>query len=302
MKKQLIFWILIFTIKNLIAQNPVPFPMQDVTWSVEEYIYSLDITEPDACITRHYGYGGDTIIDGNIYGKLYGNNLFGDWPYEDVEFNLATAKYVAAVRQDSTRKVWVRRNIDTLDVLYYDFGLIEGDTFCFNYINGNCHSVYSVDSIQLDGIWRKQISFDFTTNGEIWIDGVGSLTGWFEWLYIGNISHRLVCYQTMDNLVYGAGDCHCDTYTSTQNLYWEKDLKIFPNPTTEKLNIQIPSKNNETYIFTLYSIFGEKIKEELSDDKILQMSLKDLENGIYLLSIKDADSNIFTKKIVKTNR
>lgn len=128
-----ILTLVLFGSLSAFSQTYHPFPTDSAIWSVEEVAYSYG-DPPDLfndCITKHYGLAGDTVIDHKVYSKLYGNNLPSDYPFEDTAFNLQTADYVAAVREDFTKKVWIREPNDTSDILYYDFSLGKGDTFCF---------------------------------------------------------------------------------------------------------------------------------------------------------------------------
>ena len=75
------------------------------------------------------------------------------------------------------------------------------------------------------------------------------------------------------------------------------DIKIFPNPISNILNIAVPSNDNESKgIF--YNILGKKVLEIDLDKNKSQLDLSFLSSGLYLLKI---ESQTFSQtfKIVK---
>ncbi len=82
-----------------------------------------------------------------------------------------------------------------------------------------------------------------------------------------------------------------NTVTSV-DLSQEKELTLYPNPTTGIVNIKInPSDNYE-----VFDMIGHKIKE-LSDDAILDLS--NCPNGIYFVNRVTKNGRVSTSKIIK---
>lgn len=296
MKKVFFLLTALLTLSSF-GQTYYPFPTDSATWSVEEYYWGW-FPDPDGCIAKHYGLVGDTIIDGKTYSKLFGNNLSGDYPYSDTTFNIATANYVAAVREDSTKKIWIREPNDTIDVLYYDFALDTGDTFCFNYFGMGCFPVSYIDSILINGNYRRQIYFQ-TWNLETWIEGIGSTTGWFQWQYGGTDSWQLLCYKENQNLLYGGSYCHCDSYTGINDLNTENiEAKVYPNPTTGKLTIELKDKTITS--FSISNLLGEVMMErKLSQQETkVELNLKNFAEGVYYIQLNAHDKKYLQKLIV----
>lgn len=81
-------------------------------------------------------------------------------------------------------------------------------------------------------------------------------------------------------------------------------IKVYPNPFTSFINIELLQKINETVSIELYSIIGKKIKEErqfLNSFSIIKFNnLENLSSGIYLLKIK-IGNKVIQKKISKIN-
>jgi hypothetical protein len=296
--KRIILTSILFISILVKGQIYYPFPTDNAIWSVFQNEFPL-FPFPQGCIAIHYGMVADTVINGVTYSKLYGNNLPADYPYSDTVFNISTATYVAAVREDMSKKIWIRQPNDTIDILYYDFSLQLGDTFCFDFFNIGCLPVVNVDSILINGNYRRQIHFS-SFNPEIWIEGIGSKTGWFVWPYIATTSHNLQCYKENQILLYGNNYCHCDTYTSIQYLDVDNNLiKIYPIPTSYKINIEIEENKRQKYLVEIYSMEGEKIKSIDIENQLTKINMSGFPEGVYLLLILSEEGKKWSKKIIK---
>jgi len=74
---------------------------------------------------------------------------------------------------------------------------------------------------------------------------------------------------------------------------FSNELKVYPNPTKEFLNIK--SQNNLNLNYTLFDAFGRLVKGGKLDS---QIDLRELPQGVYYLSIKNKDIDV-NKKIIK---
>jgi len=72
------------------------------------------------------------------------------------------------------------------------------------------------------------------------------------------------------------------------------DIKVFPNPTVDILNISINSQKDEIIIVQLYSMTGEKVLTEKTQDKNIRLNLSDLAAANYLLSLRKLDGGLIT--------
>ena len=75
------------------------------------------------------------------------------------------------------------------------------------------------------------------------------------------------------------------------------DIKIFPNPVSNVLNIAMPSNDNKS-VGLFYNILGKKVLEIDIDENNSQFDISFLSRGLYLLKI-ESKSVIKTFKIVK---
>jgi subtilisin family serine protease len=77
----------------------------------------------------------------------------------------------------------------------------------------------------------------------------------------------------------------------------ENDFKIYPNPTNDTLFISFPKDFNQGTLF-IYTIFGQKVLEQKISSQVTTLSLKALNQGMYVYKL---ESNGYSKtgKIIK---
>lgn len=276
------------------AQTYYPMPTANATWTVVEYGYG---TIPPETGVTHFGLSGDTMINSLAYHKIYYNQGGLGFDNPENEFNLQTAVLYGVFREDASKKVWLRKQpSDAEDVLIYDFALNLGDTFCFHDepCGVLCHPVSLVDSILIDGNYRRQIHFNYNGQEEKWIEGIGSAYDNWDghWCFDGNIAWFLNCYQENGVTLYGT----CDYPTGVTAITGESYApEIFPNPLTDFLTIRQETDDAKIAVETL---LGATILTQNLNSGDSQINLSFLSNGIYLLhySSKNED-RIF--KIIK---
>lgn len=80
------------------------------------------------------------------------------------------------------------------------------------------------------------------------------------------------------------------------------DIKVFPNPFSDHLNILTTGTVDAAYAIEIYSLNGKMIKNEnilLKENHIDLQNLNYLTTGIYFLRIKDKNNNIQVFKVMK---
>ena len=75
------------------------------------------------------------------------------------------------------------------------------------------------------------------------------------------------------------------------------DLSVYPNPTTNKVNINL-ANNKEIANVTITNILGKVVKTTTMNGENTQLSVKDLINGVYFVSI-ETTNKVITKSLVK---
>lgn len=70
-------------------------------------------------------------------------------------------------------------------------------------------------------------------------------------------------------------------------------LNVYPNPTSNFLNIRMPAET--AYRYTIFDITGKEVISSKSKGNC-SIPTSSLSEGLYILSVKDFSGNIFTKK------
>lgn len=109
----------------------------------------------------------------------------------------------------------------------------------------------------------------------------------FEYDNCGNrISQKITVYKTADSTHLKSGSF---TFSDTKTETNETRIVVSPNPTNSSITIKFEDFNeSENTTAILYSTSGKMILKkslESSEDKI---SLSDLDNGVYILSVVSA--------------
>ncbi|HOV11539.1 MAG TPA: T9SS type A sorting domain-containing protein [Bacteroidales bacterium] len=74
-------------------------------------------------------------------------------------------------------------------------------------------------------------------------------------------------------------------------------MKIYPNPANDKITIE--NSYSQPFKIKMYNLEGEVVKNEfLLSDKI-QINVRDLSNGVYILVFSSAKKNIQEKIIIR---
>ena len=119
---------------------------------------------------------------------------------------------------------------------------------------------------------------------------LGSLFGGTTQRYFGFVDDLKIYNYTLSDAqvlnLYNTNSLTSENF-NTNNL----DVKLYPNPVRDILNIEIES---DIQSIEIYNIQGQKVLS--SNQK--QINVSDLASGMYLVRIQDIDNNIATKKIV----
>lgn len=283
------------------SQKYHPFPVDSADWS--EVLGSFNIGGPGpavACSPYHYGLFGDTLIGNKNYNLLLKNN-----DPSDTAFDHTNASFIMAIREDSSKKVWMRRSSDTLDVLFYDFGLNVGDTF-FSWREGPL-VVINIDSILINNSYRRVQVFDYDSISMI--EGIGFKSGLFG-PYRGTDSFSLLkCFKRRGNLIYEYPSlflcdcihCHCKTISIgiEYSVDDENKFKIYPNPVTQLLSISFNSSQGSGYHIEIFSASGKKVLSTEVNGGNNEIDVAHLKQGFYLIRIENSE-NLYYGKFLKT--
>ena len=90
---------------------------------------------------------------------------------------------------------------------------------------------------------------------------------------------------------YEIGSC---TYVSIADHNDELDVKYYPNPVTNRLNLELPAGNNSVMVFNLR---GEKLANFDVSNRLFTFNMTNFESGIYIFNVQNEKSSKVFKVI-----
>ncbi len=91
--------------------------------------------------------------------------------------------------------------------------------------------------------------------------------------------------------------------TGIEGLEFGETINLFPNPTQDQLSIEIKLKTSESVNIEILSTDGKVLKNESSlsksTDHQIEMNVKDLPSGMYILKFSLSDGRHFNSKVYK---
>jgi hypothetical protein len=253
-----------------------------------------------------YWFQGDTVIDNLKYKKVY----------EQIHDSIADfdrAYYYAAIREDTvTEKIYCY--YDNEEYLLYDFSVKIGETIRFYSFWGRLREreqiVESIDSVLIDGYYRKKINFDdgYQTGGiESWIEGIGSTHGLFfagsfdevdgmDWTHLlcVHIEGRLI-YESNENLY---SKYNCFIAESKVNIIENisEISKIYPNIVQDFLFVEF--MNEDSYFYEIFNMQGIEVKSDILGADYINVST--LKQGFYIIRfLNNKEQKTHTEKFIK---
>ncbi|MCH9821899.1 MAG: T9SS type A sorting domain-containing protein, partial [Bacteroidetes bacterium] len=113
--------------------------------------------------------------------------------------------------------------------------------------------------------------------------------------YYGNKTGAKVTTVTETTTVYNP------VLSTTENIVNNLDIKIFPNPTSDLIAIQIGGINNQDLDIKMYDIQGKLIKETKLNkgQTISYLDIQTVYSGTYLIKISTNELSLTRKIIVE---
>ncbi len=256
---------------------------------------------PGNLYTEIYRVDIDTIINGNHCEKIVTSN--------DSALNAAYNFAYYMYEDTSLKKIFTLDDNFNLK-LYFDFNVKVGDTlslYCpYSHLNqSDTFYVAQIDSVNLDGIYRKRVSINFKINGILvpaddWIEGFGTFKGLHYGGYPGIGPYiNLLCFSSNNQIIYqntGYSNCY---YTNVGIKEFENQLiSIYPNPVTDHLFIKTAQTNE--YFLQIFDIYGRLVFEQELNKRESMVPISNLKKGIYHVVIYNNDNNkVLSDKIIK---
>jgi len=237
------------------AQSFVPIPADPSSkWKVGFFNYDPPNTYDE---TRVYYLDGQFINNGNTYNRLLANGIriFNGNP---VPFS---NMYVGGIRTEEYKVYFLS---DQGLSLLYDFTLEPGDTLPESSLTSGVVVVTSVDSIMINGTYRKRINIESPQYGELhshwYIEGIGHEKGIIEPMWeLPGMGWYFYCYQENGSTVFPEGE-ECDLSVGINNLASEAEkIQVTINPDNGLVRTVISDMAGETLRCFITSVSGQII-------------------------------------------
>jgi len=314
MKKNILFLLLLSLILSVKAQvsKYYPFPTTNAYWGGENE--SNDGSNFNA---TDYGFllDGDTIVNGKTYHKLYNvGGATNSAPYSYYYYG-----YTGAFREDTVaRKVYML--VNGVDSLWYDFNVKVNDSIGHTPPNGinnvsGTNYVYSIDSIQVFGNYRKRINVTNTSVNSHQIlysviEGIGGNNGPFGSELIPppfEFVSSLLCFrQNTDTVQFGHGNfyynCHEFVPVGVNTISASvQQFTVYPNPAANEVAINyVLQQGQNKGTLQLYNALGQLVTSNTITNTMGQVNenIAGLSNGIYYYTLSVNGIIAATSKLV----
>ena len=93
----------------------------------------------------------------------------------------------------------------------------------------------------------------------------------------------------------------CAVVTPRSESSEEHIVSVYPNPTNDHLFIMAPENSRSEYTITLHDVLGNEVQRQQFSGKEtnFSMPLTNINNGLYILTIKDGNKSLLVQKVVK---
>jgi hypothetical protein len=298
----IIFSILVFTTRTF-SQDYRKLVDSSNKWNYLDQVFTTNgIGEAK---TNSLFITNDTLIENICYKKLMS---------KIIRQTDTTTVFAAGIREDTINQLVYVNDTYNPEELIYSFNHAVGDTISKDTTSyGDAcwiRYVKSIGTYAINGFGGKKIEICDTLYHlrppfermevftDYWYEGIGSLKSVFNLYYIGNLpteNPELLCYWNNGNLIYQSPQwtvCEYAIITAIDDNLIIPDLKIYPNPTTGRLNIFTTTEIKEICLIDMYGklVFCSPSKN---------IDLSNLTNGIYLLRIMTESNEIMIKRVIK---
>jgi hypothetical protein len=280
---------------SIYSQDYLPIPESNSKW-INTYSELVPDPYPHFEISNIVSYctsGLDTIINGLSYFII----------------DTCDSGYKGALRNENG-KVWFLPKNSQTEFLLYDFTAQPGDTILNVYIEtfGSSYELYdlyvgpdAIDSILIDGNYRRRISFE----AGYWIEGIGNTQGLFiePWPNISDYMVNLFCMSTNDTILFpefSVGECESPVgmkELENNNLL----LNIYPNPFNTEILVSL---KKSIWDFDLGNIvilnsFGQQVNPTVRiENKIIRIEMESFPTGVYFFRFIN-NENVIGRKLIK---
>lgn len=275
----------LFAIANILQAQPYQsiFGANQTSWKIT--FVNLGIEETDSLYTV-----GDTVINNLTYKKIY---------------TTLQQRILCYLREDSLNsKLFSIEWQDGIERLIMDLNAVVGDSFNFNIANNGFHTI---DTIYYSS-GRKIL--EFNNSSSRWnesfrfIEGVGPSMSFVYQAPTLNTEPYIICSYKDGTINYSTSNFNfagCDLITNIHGPPIPvSDLKLFPNPVTDKFYYKNTLNINEVILINELGIICKTFSTLNYENGMFVFDVKDLHPGFYYVLLNDNINNrIITNKIIK---
>ena len=96
------------------------------------------------------------------------------------------------------------------------------------------------------------------------------------------------------------GSAMISFYASVEDIDKSLGLKVYPNPTSDFINLQFEKSIDNEIEISVFDFSGRLLLNKMySNQKTIKLNISDLDNGIYLIKIRTGQVNTLVIKIIK---
>ena len=241
--------------------------------------------------TDSWYYAGSTSFQNPVYVNVQAQPLAPDI-YEPNN-SVSTAYVFYPEFNNDTESYYIpSTNIHTGDDMdYYIFSLPDG----FDYsLNANVFDSYNNENYSGDVMFSFSID-----NGVTWSDVYDSVSN--EELIISNGGNVYIHAAPALAGITGTYQLNINISRETLSLgdiSYNDEIIIYPNPASEKINIKLKNDQLSYNNISIINSLGQVVKTQKSNSEIdVNIDVKDLPSGLYLLNI-NSDSSTSVKKLI----
>lgn len=258
----------------------------------------------------HFQFGiiGDTVIQSNIYHKLYykQNSLI------DTAMTTTNAQLIGAIREDDEKRVffynfsyqWGDRG---LIYKISDFSANIGDTVTFSTPSNDYHYNFpymvlnSIDSIYAYDQYRKQYHFSTGT----WIEGIGntrSLLSVITPYPTCFCINEVVCFKQNDIRYYlnpAFNDCYNMSYEISESPKLASRINVYPNPISSAATFDFSQFDEAFEAIEIFNVMGKKISEhKIANNKVVIIDFSTTNPGLYYFKTFTTNNSCYSGKFI----
>ena len=287
--------------------DPATIGVYDILyWATSDSVLSSDTIQMQAVITdsvygRDYGSPDGDWRVARYCGGLQLLNIFDIYNNEQVS---SASAHIADYSRPGTPVYAVLYEVDTTQSPWAFIQLAQTDDYSLqaqdidNWINLAFKPAYSIfpgpHAIAIGGYAHPLDTFGVSTSGDAEVlmsriqdNGCNLGTQAFGyWYYISNTP--------MIRMNFGS------TWPSTVSLEKYKNLRIFPNPAQNSLNIELLDPISEEIVLEIFDIAGKLVlNERIENCQIKTIDVSHMDKGNYMLSLKNKNYSTKTKITIK---